>query len=287
MPLFTDSKTTLPREWRRRGFTLVELLVVIAIIGVVSAFLLSALARTQDRTQGIICLNNTKQLTLAAHIYAADSTDNLPYNLNLAGSAFRTDKNWANNVLTWKLDSDNTNLNTLTKASLGIFVGNPAAYRCPSDRALSETQKNAGWTTRIRSYSMNATMGNAESISPKNYKQFLKTAQVPVPSEMFVFLDEHPDSINDGYFFNQPVVANNSNAQWTSLPASYHNRAAALSYADGHSSFHRWQLASTARPALPQAAALPVAIPARAASLIDFNWVVSHSSVISTEPEHD
>jgi prepilin-type N-terminal cleavage/methylation domain-containing protein/prepilin-type processing-associated H-X9-DG protein len=295
-------KPTASGKPRAAGFTLIELLVVIAIIAILSALLLPALSKARERAQAVICLNNTKQLLLAWHIYANDNADRLPYNLGMVGTSFRTDQNWVNNVMTWDLSSDNTNLATLTKASLGPLVGgNTSVYRCPSDQALSSVQRAAGWTARIRSYSMNAMVGDAGSfvtnganINNPGYVQFLKLTQVPQPSEIFVFLDEHPDSIDDGYFLDKSPAKENasaseygassgsvpSGAQWTDLPASYHNGATAFSYADGHSSLHRWQAPNTVRPPQPKAADLPITIPASpAAALSDFDWVLEHMSI--------
>jgi len=276
-----------------KAFTLIELLTVTAIIAVLAAILLPALSKARERAQAVICLNNTKQLELASCLYAGDSGERLPYNLGMVGSQSRTDFNWVNNVMTWDLSSDNTNLVTLTKASLGIFVsGNASVFHCPSDQALSSVQRAAGWTVRIRSYSMNAMVGNAGDFSTNGfnsnnpgYTQFFKTTQIPKPSEIFVFLDEHPDSINDGYFLNKSpkkysAGANSvtyNNAQWTDLPASYHNGAAAFSFADGHVALHRWVDASTVRPAQPAAAALPIDINYYAD--LDFDWVIQHMSI--------
>jgi prepilin-type N-terminal cleavage/methylation domain-containing protein/prepilin-type processing-associated H-X9-DG protein len=276
------------------GFTLIELLTVIAIIAVLAAILLSVLSKARGRAQAILCLNNTKQLVLAWHIYAGDNDERLPYNLGMAGSSFRTDLNWVNNVMTWDLSSDNTNLATLTQASLGSFVsGNTTIYRCPSDQALSSVQRAAGWTARIRSYSMNAMVGDAGNftasgfnINNPDYTQFFKTTQIPQPSEIFVFLDEHPDSIDDGYFLDKSPENDSeyggtyNSAQWTDLPASYHDGATAFSFADGHSSLHRWQQPTTIRPPLPNAADLPITIPSSpTAALADFNWVMGHMSI--------
>jgi hypothetical protein len=47
----------------------------------------------------------------------ATMSERLPYNLGMTGSSLRTDLNWVNNVMTWDLSSDNTNLATLTGAS--------------------------------------------------------------------------------------------------------------------------------------------------------------------------
>ena len=59
---------------------MIELLVVIAIIAILAALLLPALARSKQKTQGIYCMNNTKQIMLAWHMYADDNNGHLVYN---------------------------------------------------------------------------------------------------------------------------------------------------------------------------------------------------------------
>ena len=252
-------------------------------MAILAALVLPVLASARERARAIICLNNTRQLCLAWQIYASDNSERLPYNLGMTGSSFRTDLNWVNNVMTWDLSSDNTNPATLTDASLGSFVsGNTSVYRCPSDQALSSVQRAAGWTARIRSYSMNAMVGDAGNFTAKGYNinnpgymQFFKITQIQQPSDIFVFLDEHPDSIDDGYFLNRDDAD-----EWQHLPASYHNGATAFSFADGHSSLHHWQEPSTIYPPLPNAANLPIAIPSSpATATADFDWLTDHMSV--------
>src|SRR5262245_40482368 len=63
---------------RRTAFTLIELLVVIAIIAILAALLLPALSKAKVRTQGVGCMNNTRQLMYAWRMYAEDSQEVLP-----------------------------------------------------------------------------------------------------------------------------------------------------------------------------------------------------------------
>jgi prepilin-type N-terminal cleavage/methylation domain-containing protein/prepilin-type processing-associated H-X9-DG protein len=286
----------------RQGFTLIELLTVIAIIGIIASLLLPALSKARERALATSCLSNTKQLELACLVYASDNAERLPYNLGIGGSQFPAGLNWVNNVMTWDLSSDNTNVLTLTKASLGVYVGyNTSVYHCPSDRALSSGQRAAGWTARIRSYSMNGMVGDAGNLSTNGYNsnnpgytQFFKTTQILRPSDVFVFLDEHPDSINDGYFLNKDVppaslayntsTGNNNygstSAEWLRLPASYHNGSTSFAYVDGHASLHHWLKTTTILPIQPDTRYLPIAIPATPENAqADFDWVMAHMSI--------
>jgi prepilin-type N-terminal cleavage/methylation domain-containing protein/prepilin-type processing-associated H-X9-DG protein len=266
------------------GFTLVELLVVSAIVAILAAMLLPALAGARSRALAAQCLSNERQLTMACLLYCVDHDDELPY--NKGADEIRRDVaqglylNWNSNVLNWELDSDNTNTFLLTQGGIGPSL-TPPVYRCPSDSAVSDIQSTAGWQMRVRSYSMNAMVGNAGEFSAQGtnvnnprYRQFFKLGEIVQPSRIFIFVEEHPDSINDGYFLNKPP-----SMEWTDLPASYHNGGANLSYADGHIEMYRWRLAATKPPPRPDAAKLPISVSATAQA--DFGWLMQRTSLES------
>jgi prepilin-type processing-associated H-X9-DG protein len=120
---------------------------------------------------------------------------------------------------------------------------------------------------------MNSMVGNPGVLTNRynpNYVQFFKSADVVTPSHVYVFLDEHPDTINDGFFMNQWDTY-----VWGNLPGSYHNGAATLSFADGHTEVHRWVLANTVRP--PQKGGVGGSFPASPHT--DFEWLRERTSI--------
>jgi prepilin-type N-terminal cleavage/methylation domain-containing protein/prepilin-type processing-associated H-X9-DG protein len=268
---------------KTRAFTLVELLVVIAIMAILAALLLPSLAGARVRTKAISCLNNHRQLSFAAILYAGDANDRMPYNLGSSdikqAVAENQYLNWTSAIMSWELDPDNTNLVTLTQGGIGDYVGRQAGvYRCPNDHAISDLQAQAGWSRRTRSLSMNMMIGDAgeftrsgANVNNPHYQQFFKAAQIPQPADIFVFLEEHPDSINDGYFLNK-----NYSSRWLDLPASWHNGSGNLSFADGHAETHKWLSPSTRPPHVADGARLPFAVPREEQE--DFDWLMHRMS---------
>jgi prepilin-type processing-associated H-X9-DG protein len=262
---------------------LIELLTVVAIIGLLASMLLPTLARAKAQGQQAFCLNNLKQMGLAMALYADDFDDSLPYNLGASEIkrmlAAGRNYNWASSVLNWELDADNTNTVLNTRASLGEYLGGSArVFRCPSDNALSQIQRGAGWSERSRSISMNAMVGDAgeflagdENKNNPHYHQYRKNREFISASEIFTFVEEHPDSINDGYFLNRAA-----RYEWNDLPASWHKGSANFVFGDGHAENHRWMNASTRKPNRPDGANLPFGLGPEERQ--DFYWLMKRTS---------
>lgn len=264
------------------------MMVVIAIIAILASLLLPTLSRSRQRAMAVKCISNHRQLLLAWTMYSADYNGKLVYNLggNPKQRKFAptSSPNWMNNILDWNsgAGSDNTNLAFASLSLLAPYTAySSAVFHCPADRVLSSVQRSAGWDYRVRSIAMNAMVGDpgnllrwgTVNVNNPNYQQFMRESDFPEPGNIFVFLDEHPDSVSDGYFLNTPDTP----LQWVNLPGSFHNKGGTFGFADGHTEIHRWQDPTTLLPPRPDVIKWPYLL--RSDQLTDFNWVIEHTSI--------
>ena len=253
------------RQTERKGFTLIELLVVIAIIAILAAMLLPALARAKTSALVTKCMSNKKQMITAWVMYAGDNRDTLAdnhdyddYGLDSPGT---TTPPWIYGKLDWTTGGVNTNALYLTGyyySLLGAYVGNQLQmFTCPANVFLSSPQRGQGWPARCRSIVMSGYVGPGPKYSFSGWtltNNVSKMAEFYNPgiANSWVFMDEHPDSLDDAQLYINPSDAevSTSDGLFTELPASYHNNACGIAFADGHSEVHKWQTAVVCPPVI-------------------------------------
>jgi prepilin-type N-terminal cleavage/methylation domain-containing protein/prepilin-type processing-associated H-X9-DG protein len=225
------------------GFSFTELLVVIALFAILMLVLAPAFAASRPNSQIAQCLDGKRQLTLAWQMYASDNSDSLV-----------SYSKWIGGTMAWASSTQNSNTDLLlnpTNALIAPYNQSAVVFKCPADY-----YQTASSGYRVRSVSMNGALGSGgsgpqvEGTYPGNRQYYgaggvlnrtaTRMTDLHLASAVFVMLDEHADSINDGTFMLNPGYLENAET-WRDSPAAYHDGACGISFADGHVEMHFWQ----------------------------------------------
>jgi prepilin-type N-terminal cleavage/methylation domain-containing protein/prepilin-type processing-associated H-X9-DG protein len=235
------------------AFTLIELLVVIAIIAILAALLLPALSKAKVLGQGVACTGNIKQLQICWQLYSEDNADNLTGNTAMNPGDIANRGAWTADPISWLQGnawSDTTPTN-LQRGVLYRYSQSLGIYRCPADRS---TVLDQGLIPRNRSVSMSMYMNFRADRNDPGYElcwHRMGQIQHPGPSRAAVFIEENEKSIQQSAFgINAPddlTLFNSPLWTWISFPATRHNNAGALSFADGHVETWHWREGNTAQ----------------------------------------
>jgi hypothetical protein len=154
-------------------------------------------------------------------------------------------------VGSWVMGNAQTDVNgsNIQRGVLHSFVKGVGVYRCPGDNTPT-----AVGGPRTRSYSMNIWLNGARTPDDWKYppdwagandglnlvKSKLSELVEPPPSSVFVFMEEHEQSIEDGYMrVENPMYP--SGYRWWAMPSGRHNQVGNVSLADYHVEPVKWK----------------------------------------------
>lgn len=244
----------------KAGFTRVDLLAVIFVLALMAMPAAPAGARSKSGAELAVCINNVRQLSEAWTTFALDRNDTFAGTIHGGIAQFAAPiegpgadpqlvawQSWGSGWLDWETSSANTNyalFSTRKYGSLANYVGqNRELFKCPADVFLSARQRALQFRERVRSYASSVAVGegnaetgpwNQEYLHARKFSQLVK----PGPSMSYVFLEEHPDSMNECAFFSP--YGSSSGLTAVDIPANHHDGAATFSFADGRVESHAW-----------------------------------------------
>jgi len=133
---------------------------------------------------------------------------------------------------------------------------NAAIFKCPADPSVVTVAGRV--LPRVRSVSMlnwvggrGAAAGNPAAMGWSNTKLGVASGEyrvyyrmsdlaVPGPAQVFVFVEEPMDRINDGFFVTDMLTYPGTTDDLCDFPAQYHGGGANFSFADGHCLVKKW-----------------------------------------------
>ncbi|MDB6065709.1 MAG: hypothetical protein JWR26_1917 [Pedosphaera sp.] len=266
-----------PKRAPAAAFTLIELLVVIAVIAILAALLLPVLSRAKQKSQGVYCLNNGKQMMQAVVMYTSDNNDFFPPNPD--DGTTMPGYNWCSGQA-GKGEPDEFNPDLLkdpNRCLLATYLsGNTTVFHCPGDKRTglyqgTEPSLIGKFVPAARTFSMSQAVGTIDpaynvsnghdqsgrshSGAPtlpvngpwlnNNYNHrhdspwmtYYKMSSIGAPGPSMLWV-----LVDEGiYELNDAAFAfGMERPTWYDVPGTYHNGGCGFAFADGHSESHAW-----------------------------------------------
>jgi prepilin-type processing-associated H-X9-DG protein len=284
----TSYLTSIDRRFR--AFTLVECLVIVVTLAFLGSVLVVGVARTHTPSESIQCRNSLRQLAQAWRQYSEDNKDLLLTCQTIipppAVMAVRT--NWMEGNLDFSSSPGNWDpyVYVYTSPMFRYCGKDPLVFRCPADKSMVMAADDSR-QPRIRSRSMNSAFSRGDWLANFNTSQtvwriYRTFSNIVRPANTFVFIDEHPDSINDSVF-SSACTGNQATdpptASWIiDFPANYHNGGCGMSFADGHCEIHKWVGSKIARAPITYTGNINLNIHS-GDSWLDMHWLAENTTI--------
>jgi prepilin-type processing-associated H-X9-DG protein len=301
------------------AFTLNELVVVAAVLAILAAIILPTLRGARMQAQGAICLGNMKNLMTASLQYAEDNSGRWFPNQPGEEDWVTGKMDWGSIIAAGGYTATNWQLLiTAPGTPLALATGyysvftpylkQASQYKCPADPSIL-----FGQGPRVRSYAANQAVGTCWTahVGANTYNNgpvtgqwldnnsddgqiygfcYQKTSQMihPSPAKLYIFIDEHPDSISDGTFAVE-IATPGRGGRYIDCPGNLHDGGASFSFADGHAQLHHWMGSILGKAPFINgplgassgaefSAAFPATSVNSATDVADFSWLTSHTS---------
>ena len=229
----------------KKAFTLIELLVVIAIIALLLAILLPSLNAVKRIAQGVVCMTNTRQLSLGWTLYTKDFDDRMPNSITWQ---FYNTGSWVKHPIqsdglafVWPFvegtDYYEDRIRGIKAGALYPYIENHEVYHCKGDRRFTESE----WRNYI-SYTMASPIGpDSSGVGMK------KVTEISIPSDKYIFVEESDTRhfFVEGWGLGTEDRTDGRTDGWWDGLAIWHNGSSTFGFADGHSDKHKWVNEST------------------------------------------
>ena len=255
------------------GFTAIELVAILAIGILLLGLVLPAFASAKGGSRSAYCQNNHRQLAQAWLLYAGNNGD------QIVGAAMMGARpGWVEGNMDFT-SPDSTNTKYLRQGPLFAYgQSSLSIYKCPSDSSVNQRlPQSPRFTPRSRSVSMSQAFDFGSWLPTPRYLTFAKPSDIRQPNHTMVFVDENPDSLNDGGFALQMAERNAPQGFIVDFPSALHDGGGTFSFSDGHVELHHW-VGQTIKAPVRYNGQLSLNVPARD-SLVDVQWLSENTTV--------
>jgi prepilin-type N-terminal cleavage/methylation domain-containing protein/prepilin-type processing-associated H-X9-DG protein len=241
-------------EKNKQGFTLIELLVVIAIIALLLSIVMPALKIAKKKASSVVCLTNSKNLSLGWYNYAQDNDERImSATMENCGPVQECREGWIG--IPFKEDgtlcdaiavspyvvTDEDEIRGLRQGKLFAYLNDSEVYHCPGDTVRKAAPDMSNMYV---SYSIAKCLYGATNSGTSWYnRQIKKYAEIRSPSLRYNFVECGEMNLNWGgggdFRIANPAEGHDDYKWWTPI-AINHGDSSTFGFCDGHAEYKKW-----------------------------------------------